>query len=427
MQLHLFDEPTHYDLAEELFAAYFQCRKNKRNTINALLFEKHFEANLFRLEEEINDGSYQPGRSIAFIVNKPVKREIFAADFRDRVVHHWLINKLNPLFESIFINDSYACRTGKGTHYGIKRADEFIRTCSNNYTKVYPVGRNDRIGDCYILKLDISGFFMHINRQLLYDRLYAFVLHHYTAEDKKLVLEISQKIIFNDPAKNCMLKGKNDDWKGLPKNKSLFHSPAGCGLPIGNLTSQVFANFYMNPLDHFIKTQLNIRFYGRYVDDFVIVHNDKNYLKSIVPKIREFLKIELRLELHPKKIYLQHYSKGVQFLGAVIKPYRIYIANRTKGNFYQTIQNWNLLIRARKLTKDEEEKFLCSINSYLGIMGPCKASQQGKHYKTYNLRKKLLRAGLSAYFYNTFTIGKNYLKLQRKKRIRIPKKRRTNV
>jgi RNA-directed DNA polymerase len=420
MQLNLFSENVQAVInqlaIEDLFEAYFDCRKNKRYTLNALQFETDYERNLIKLFEEINDGSYQPGRSIAFIVNKPVKREIFAADFRDRVVHHWLINKLNPLFESIFINDSYACRTGKGTHYGIKRADEFIRTCSNNYTN-----------NCYILKLDISGFFMHISRQLLYERLREFVLRHYPAEDKKLVLEISQKIIFNDPAKNCMLKGKNDDWKGLPKNKSLFHSPAGCGLPIGNLTSQVFANFYMNPLDHFIKTQLNIRFYGRYVDDFVIVHNDKNYLKSIVPKIREFLKSELRLDLHPKKIYLQHYSKGVQFLGAVIKPYRIYIANRTKGNFYQTIQNWNLLIRERKLTKDEEEKFLCSINSYLGIMRPCKASQQGKHYKTYNLRKKLLRAGLSAYFYNTFTIGKNYLKLQRKKRIRIPKKRRTNV
>jgi RNA-directed DNA polymerase len=278
MQLHLFDEPTSFDLAEELFAAYFLCRKNKRNTINALLFEKHFEANIFRLEEEILNGNYIPGRSIAFIVNKPVKREIFAADFRDRVVHHWLIGKLNPLFERIFINDSYACRTGKGTHFGIKQVDSFIKTCSDNYKT-----------DCFILKLDIAGFFMHINRQILFERLSHFILKYYQAEDKSLVLEICEKLVFNNPAENCTIKGKRKDWDGLPNNKSLFHSPAGCGLPIGNLTSQVFANFYLNPFDHFIKTTLNIRHYGRYVDDFAIVHQSKEFLKSLIPKIRDYL------------------------------------------------------------------------------------------------------------------------------------------
>ena len=252
MQLNLFDEPTPFDLSEELFAAYFECRKNKRNTINALLFEKHFKANIFRLEEEITGGNYSPGRSIAFIVNNPVKREIFAADFRDRVVHHWLIAKLNPLFERIFINDSYACRTGKGAHLGIKQLDGFIKSCSGNYKT-----------DCYILKLDIAGFFMHINRNILFKRLQQFILRNYQAEDKTLVLEICEKLIFNNPAENCIIKGKKSDWVGLPKNKSLFHSSPGCGLPIGNLTSQVFANFYLNPFDHFIKTTLNISYYGR--------------------------------------------------------------------------------------------------------------------------------------------------------------------
>ena len=129
MQLTLFKSQTTIDFTEELFEAYFDCRRNKRNTINALAFEKHFEHHLFQLKEEMLSGSYQPGRSIAFIVNKPVKREIFAADFRDRVVHHWLINKLNPYFEKEFISDSYACRTGKGTQFGIKRINDFIRKC----------------------------------------------------------------------------------------------------------------------------------------------------------------------------------------------------------------------------------------------------------------------------------------------------------
>jgi RNA-directed DNA polymerase len=111
----------------EVFEAYFSCRSNKRNTINALAFELDYESNLIQLWNELNDGSYQPGKSIAFIVHKPVQREIFAADFRDRVVHHLIINKLNPFFEKEFIQDSYACRVGKGTHYGISRANKFIR------------------------------------------------------------------------------------------------------------------------------------------------------------------------------------------------------------------------------------------------------------------------------------------------------------
>lgn len=135
MQLSLFDIPQPKIELEELFQAYFNCRKNKRNTANALAFEVDYETNLVKLCKEINNGTYQIGRSISFIVNKPVKREIFAADFRDRIVHHLVIGKLNHLFEKQFIYDSYSCREGKGTHFGIQRVDKFIRQCSKNYTK----------------------------------------------------------------------------------------------------------------------------------------------------------------------------------------------------------------------------------------------------------------------------------------------------
>jgi RNA-directed DNA polymerase len=216
MQLSLFDSehittPVIREIdMEELFLAYYTCRKTKRNTQNALKFEVDYETNLFVLKEEIESGIYYPGRSIAFIVNNPVKREIFAADFRDRVVHHWLINKLNTLFENVFIPDSYACRVGKGTHYGIKSADAFIKACSENYTK-----------DCYILKLDIEGFFMHINRKILFTMLEKFIQQYYTDPDKSLVLEITQKIIFNQPTQNCIIKGTKKDWDGLPKMYNL--------------------------------------------------------------------------------------------------------------------------------------------------------------------------------------------------------------
>lgn len=401
MQLLLFpEEDTSGCISlEELFEAYITCRKLKRNTANALAFEVYYEQNLIDLCEEINNGTYRPGKSIAFIVNQPVKREIFAADFRDRVVHHLLINKLNHLFEKEFIYDSYACRVNKGTHFGIKRIDRFIRQCSHNYTR-----------DCYILKMDIKGFFMSIDKTLLYPRLEEFIKAKYFKSDKTLILDLCKKIVFYVPAKNCIIKGKKNNWKGLPPDKSLFYSPENCGLPIGNLTSQVFANFYLNSLDHFIKHKLKIRYYGRYVDDFVLVHEDNEYLKSIIPVIRSFLLNDLHLQLHPKKIILQHYQKGVKYLGAFIKPGRIYMANRTKGNFYNAIQKYNAVVRDHKPSKKEKDSFLSSMNSYLGIM---------KHYKTYTLRKNIISKYVSAWWWNYFHLSGGISKFS--KRVKIVK------
>jgi RNA-directed DNA polymerase len=147
--------------------------------------------------------------------------------------------------------------------------------------------------------------------------------------DNVLLLSLIEKVIFNDPTKNCIIKGEKSDWHGLPKSKSLFYAQENCGLPIGNLTSQLFGNVYMNEFDHFVKRNLGIKYYGRYVDDFILVHPDKEYLKWIITEIRKYLSEKLFLELHPNKIYLQHFSKGVSFLGTIIKPHRIYIAKRT--------------------------------------------------------------------------------------------------
>ena len=189
--------------------------------------------------------------------------------------------------------------------------------------------------------------------------------------------------------------------EGLPESKSLFFSAKNKGLPIGNLTSQLFGNVYLNEFDYFIKHKIGCKYYGRYVDDIVIVHEEKEHLKSIVPLLREYLENELELELHPKKIYLQHLFKGVNFLGTVIKPYRIYIRDHIKGNFYQKIQYWNNLLIEKQyhFTGREVKQFLSSVNSYLGIM---------KHYNTYNLRKKMLTQNLSVHFWNYFYISNNY-------------------
>ncbi len=316
MQLNLFTKQNNKKILNNLFQAYFDARKNKRNTINALAFEKNLEKNLFELYQEIINYKYQPKPSICFIVNKPVKREIFAANFRDRVVHHFIYNYISPIFEKTFINDSYSCRKGKGTHYGIKRIDHFIRSCSENYTK-----------DSYILKLDIQSYFMSINKNLLFHKVKTTLLEYRlkVSFNLSLVLYLLEKTIFNNPVENCRVKGNKTNWSGLPASKSLFKVSKTNGLPIGNLTSQLFGNVYLNEFDHFVKRDLRIRYYGRYVDDFVIIHENKHYLLNVISEIRKYLQSELSLQLHPDKIYFQHFSKGVSYLGAVIKSHRIYI------------------------------------------------------------------------------------------------------
>lgn len=393
-QLSIFDQQTQGDLLTDLFQAYFDARRNKRNTINALAFELRFEEEIFKLYDEIIAGQYSPSRSICFIVNRPVKREIFAADFRDRVVHHLIYNYLSPLAEGTFINDSYSCRLGKGTHYGIKRVDKFIRSCSQNYQ-----------ADCHILKLDIQGYFMSINRDLLFEKVRNLLISktHRIDFNPELLLGLIRQTIRNDSTEGCVVKGSRSDWEGLPPDKSLFTAEANCGLPIGNLTSQLFANIYLNEFDHYVKKELGIRYYGRYVDDFILIHRNRHYLKSLIPVIRQYLSETIRVRLHPRKIYLQHFAKGVKYLGAVIKPHRIYVANRTKGNFYDAIARHNLVARDHKPTQAELELFTSCMNSYLGII---------KHYHTYKLRRKMLLKYISAWWWNYVDIHGGYAVLR---------------
>ena len=359
----------------DLFRAYFDARKNKRSTVNALAFEDGYEEKLFKLHEDIASRRYKIGRSICFIVDKPVKREIFAADFRDRVVHHLIFNYIAPIFEKHFIGDSYSCRIGKGTSYGIKRVDHFIRSCSENYQK-----------DCWILKLDIQGYFMAMDRDILYKKVESRLkIVKNPSFDLETVLYLIRMVVFNDPTENCRVKGNREDWIGLPRSKSLFFAGEGKGFPIGNLTSQLFGNIYLDGFDHFVREKLGVRHYGRYVDDMVFVHSDKEFLKSVVPKIRDHLRNGLELELHPKKIYFQHFTKGVSFLGAFIKPWRIYVGKKTKANFYEKARAWNEFAERNDGFRGEVEagKFISCVNSYLGVM---------KHYDTYKLRRKITRS-----------------------------------
>ncbi|MGE4444128.1 MAG: reverse transcriptase domain-containing protein [Candidatus Altimarinota bacterium] len=381
-------------LIEDLFIAYYDARKNKRNTNEQIRFESELEKNIFSLAESLFKGEYKISSSIFFIQNHPIKREVFASSFYDRVVHHLIYNRFYSIFDNWFIFDSYSCRVGKGTSFGIKRINKFIKSCSNNYKD-----------DSYILKLDIQGYFMSINKEILF-QIIKNKLQKYDIEDFDFWEKLLKQVIFHNYTESAIFKGQKRDYVGLPKSKSLFFSGENYGLPIGNLTSQLFSNIYLDGFDKFIKSELKCKYYGRYVDDFIIIHKNKDFLVSIIPKIKDYLEKELKLTLHPKKVYLQHYTKGVLFLGAYLKPHRNYIRKRTLGYFVKKILYLNDLLKVNdnKINYEIALKFLSTINSYLGML---------KHYKSYKIRKKILKF-VSPYFWNYFYISNNFTKIKNK-------------
>jgi RNA-directed DNA polymerase len=381
----------------QLFKSYLQARKNKRNTSSQLSFELNFEENISQLYQSILNRKYQISPSLVFIINKPIKREIFAADFKDRVIHHYLYAYLSPIIDNKLIYDCYSCRKNKGTLLAIIRQTKFLKKLSHNYQK-----------PLYILKLDISGYFMNINKSILYSNLQQIIkneLNKYPKQIKDILDYLIYQNIFHDPSKNCIIKSPKSAWHNLPKNKSLFHSPPNCGLPIGNLTSQLYGNVYLNPLDHFIKRQLKIEGYGRYVDDLVLMHEDKNYLKYCLKIIKNKLEKNFKLNLHPNKIQLTNSNQGFPFLGQYIKPYRNYIAKRPKNNAYQAINTINKVDNSKR---EVISKSLSTINSYLGLF---------KHCQSFNLRKKMI-SNIKPAIKKDINIYKNLNKVALKKKIK---------
>ena len=354
---------------EDIFKAYYDCRKNKRRTANALAFEFNYEDECVRLWREINERTYEIGRSITFVVTKPKPREIFAADFRDRIAHHLVVGRLEPLFEKLFIEDTYNCRKGKGTLYGVKRLAQKLYDISEGYTK-----------DCYIAKFDMQGFFMSIHKPTLNSMLQAFIDNEYDGCDKDAIMWLVEKIVLHCPEKNCVRKSPLRMWNLIPDNKSLFKNGDDYGLAIGNLTSQIFANFYLHNFDKIMSAKFEG--YGRYVDDFYVISKSKELITKSIGFIGEYLKSTIGITLHPDKFYLQHYSKGVKFTGMVVKPNRTYIGNATRANFINKIRMFN-----KKLDKDEgytiedAEHFISSMNSYLGFF---------RHHKGFNIRKGII-------------------------------------
>ena len=381
-----------------LLEAYYDCRRNKRKTASALVYEMDYESKLIALRDRINTQTYKPGKSICFVVTRPRYREVFAASFEDRIVHHYIALRLESLFEQAFCPYTYNCRKGKGQLYGTNMLRQQIIECSDNYTT-----------DCYIMKLDLRGFFMSIDKRILADLIDRFVEEKYTGEDKDDLRRLCRIVILHEPEKNCERHSPASYWNYLPANKSLFTNGEGKGVAIGNLFAQLFANFLLNSLDWLVE-ELGLTYHGRYVDDFYMIHRDRMVLLNAVPRIRKKLS-ELGLELNERKFYFQHYTKGVEFTGSILKPNRVYTCNRTITNFVAAVRRLN---KAKDLRQAEHA--VNSINSYLGLL---------RHNNEYNTRKRVLMM-IESQAYEYVYIKKNYrilaLKNKYKKRVQTYKR-----
>ncbi|MRR49336.1 MAG: RNA-directed DNA polymerase [Rhodocyclaceae bacterium] len=332
----------------ELVQAYLDCRRNKRNTKSALEFESQLERNLCSLFDELVSGDYRPGRSICFIITRPKPREVWAADFRDRIVHHLLYNRIAPRFVSSFVADSCACIPGRGTLYAGKRLEAKIRSITQNWS--HPA---------HYLKLDLANFFVGIDKNILHEQLAANVIEPWW-------LWLAGVVLFHDPRHNFELRGSPAVLECVPHHKRLTSQPAHLGLPIGNLSSQFFANVYLNDLDQFIKHQVGAKHYVRYVDDFILLHESPQWLNQAHESIAEFIQKRLHAKINESKTILQPVDRGVDFVGHVIKPWRRTARIRTVKE------------ALRQVASVPESDLFETANSYFGLLRQASHSHQDR-------------------------------------------------
>ena len=335
----------------ELFTAYYDCRKTKRNTWNAIQFEQRLERNLMNLFYDLVEGTYRPGGSIMFVVTRPKAREVWAANFRDRIMHHVMYNRYSPQFYRTFIHDSYACIPGKGTLHAADRVQHFMRAATQNHT-----------APAWFMKADVANFFVSISKKILDAQLAQKITDPWW-------MALTRTILHNDPTKNVFIKSDAAMLTKVPHHKSLLNAPKGFGLPIGNLSSQFFANVYLDKLDQYAKHKMKLRYYARYVDDIVAVGADGSVLHDKYEKMAEFVNAELGLKFHPHKKEINRVEHGVNFVGYIIKPHCMYIRRSTIDSMYHKTR-----------VSAGFEALRATANSYLGML---------RHANAYRERRRL--------------------------------------
>ncbi|MEK7141011.1 MAG: reverse transcriptase/maturase family protein [Patescibacteria group bacterium] len=319
-----------------LVRAWKLASRGKRDRLPVARFAAEMETRLLEIKLALETGTWQPGDHRQFFVYDPKFRSIAAPPFADRVVHHAICTIIEPLFERRFIYDSYACRVDKGAHRGARRLQTFLR-------KKHAV---------YALKCDISKFFASIDHAVLCQ------IIRQTIPDPKL-LEILDRIIAG-------------------------YSP---GIPIGNLTSQLFANVYLDQLDHFIKEELRVKYYLRYMDDFILLGENKTVLTKMLAAIRVFLTDKLKLTLHPRKVRLFPSRLGVDFVGYIVFPDHILLRPKNVRRFARKLRKQQKNLASGKITQKE---FEARVRSWIA---------HASHADTFGLRRKLFAsANLPAFF-----------------------------
>lgn len=325
---------------ENLFSAWDKFKSDKQKKRDVQRFEWQLEENIFQLHRDLEYRRYKHGAYASFYIHDPKQRHIHKATVRDRILHHAVFTALNPIFEPTFISNSLSCRIDKGTHKGIDILDKITRQTSD-----------DSFKPCFVLKCDIKKFFETI--------------------DHGILLNIIRKRLKD-----------NDTMRLLEEIIGSFSSKYSTiferkGVPIGNLTSQLFANIYLNEFDQFIKHKLRVKNYVRYTDDFAIVAGNKLYLESIIAPIRSFLAIKLALELHPQKITIRKFHQGVDFLGYILLPHHRLLRTKTKQRIFRKLKKRIKEYKNGAINKQTLEQ---SLQSYLGVLS---------HANTYKLEQEL--------------------------------------
>ncbi len=341
--------------------AYFDCRRTKRNTSKALAFEQNLERNLGELADELRSGEYRPGRSICFVITHPKPREVWAADFRDRIVHHLLYNRIALRFQASFIADSCACIPGRGTLYAVRRLETKVRSITQNWKR-----------PARYLKCDLANFFVSIDKFILRD----LIAHRVT---EPWWLNLAEIILFHDPRQNYQFQSTQALLEKVPPYKRLTNQPPSLGLPIGNLSSQFFANIYLDVLDQHVKHKIGAKHYVRYVDDFVLLHESTAWLNGALREIDAFLPARLHARLNHRKTILQPVDRGIDFVGQVIRPWRSTTRRKTVQHAIRTIQDI------------EQDDVYRSANSYFGLLRQANAS----HTDRAALANAVLRRGFT--------------------------------
>jgi RNA-directed DNA polymerase len=357
------------DLFERLVVAYIDCRRTKRTSTSAQAFEARLERNLIDLRDELVAGVYTPGRSSCFVVTHPKPREVWAANFRDRVVHHLLYNHIAPRFLARFTADSCACIPGRGTLYAARRLEHQVRSATENWQH-----------RAHYLKCDLANFFVSIDKAVLADQLARGVTEPWW-------LDLTMTVLMHDPRADVEVKGSTQTLQLVPPHKSLFNAPAGTGLPIGNLSSQFFANVLLDDLDQRMKHQVRAPHYVRYVDDFILVHRDPQFLSSALRDVEAWLPERLHVRLNPSKTILQPVDRGIDFVGHVLKPWHRSTRKKTITRAIERIE----------FTPRDELRAVA--NSYFGLL-----RQADSHTDRARLARAILKRGkcVNATFTQTY-------------------------